>query len=320
MHALTRLWCFARLRKLAADIISARGEANACSITTIAVPGPMTLHAGCRPTQLNCDSHNVELIALSDQFIYAVSLRTVPEFVCSVKVDIRSEPQPSNEGWVGPCKVSSTDDEQQQAHALRQLYWRKLSHCKPCWLHGGSVELKNDQELLEALQMFNSIDGQLSCQVPADRVRALYPVLFNVPVQDHDELMSLAVAVTRRMEELMPGANLCQKAQEYLETVAEVERGGATQVLPNLSIRGRSRLTNLTSAVSRKASSLLQSASIGGWRPTNSIAPLEASESIKSDQAPTPSDGLYALCCIGVQAGSLTELGFCNCRVLRIWE
>mmetsp|Transcript_9386 Transcript_9386/g.26795 ORF Transcript_9386/g.26795 Transcript_9386/m.26795 type:complete len:153 (+) Transcript_9386:1791-2249(+) len=70
------------------------------------------------------------------------------------------------------------------------------------------------------------IDSQLSCQVPADRVRALYPVLFNIPVQNHDELVALATAVAQRAEELMPGAALCAKAQQYLQTLKEVERGG----------------------------------------------------------------------------------------------
>eukprot|EP00192_Tetraselmis_astigmatica_P011291 CAMPEP_0117669028 /NCGR_PEP_ID=MMETSP0804-20121206/11889_1 /TAXON_ID=1074897 /ORGANISM="Tetraselmis astigmatica, Strain CCMP880" /LENGTH=372 /DNA_ID=CAMNT_0005477009 /DNA_START=119 /DNA_END=1237 /DNA_ORIENTATION=- len=157
---------------------------------------------------------------------------TVPEYVCSVKVDVRNEPGPDREGWVGHIKASVADDEQQQADALRQMYWRRTSFCRPCWLHGGSVELQSDQELLDALRLFNSIDGLLNCQVPADRVRALYPVLFNVPVQNHDELVALATAVAKRVEELMPGADLCAKAQHYLETAMEVARGGAVVEVP----------------------------------------------------------------------------------------
>ena len=127
----------------------------------------------------------------------------MPEYVCSVNIDVRTEPRSASsfhyETRAG-ARLAATEAEQQQADALRQWY---LSHasgqCRPYWLHGSLFDMTSDTDLVEALNKFNSIDTLLHCQIPADRVRALYPVLFNVPVQNHDELLALATAVAKQI-------------------------------------------------------------------------------------------------------------------------
>lgn len=150
--------------------------------------------------------------------------RTLPEYVCSVSHRVCTE------RWEQPAKpetdgrLAVTDAEELQIQGLREHYLTSLSRCRPLWLHPGGRP-RFPSAVAEAWAVYDRIRGSLNCTVPEDRIRAVYPLLFGVPVDSHEELVSLVDCVASALQAEAPGSAAAVRARRHCEEIT-----GATVV------------------------------------------------------------------------------------------
>eukprot|EP00951_Prasinocladus_malaysianus_P049923 scaffold674986_cov33-Prasinocladus_malaysianus.AAC.1 len=77
---------------------------------------------------------------------------------------------------------------------VRKWYAANLGSCRPFWLYKG---LDPDQMELnrKAYDMYARLSAELHTEYPADKVRALLPVLMNIPVEFQGELDMLVTQI-----------------------------------------------------------------------------------------------------------------------------
>ena len=91
--------------------------------------------------------------------------------------------------------AATADDEEFIFPAMRRWHNSRVDQCRPYWLDGFS----NDNvggKLREALDQYSTMTQLTVCKFPVDVVRAMYPMMFNTPCEDHEELMGLIQQVS----------------------------------------------------------------------------------------------------------------------------
>eukprot|EP00951_Prasinocladus_malaysianus_P038983 scaffold432412_cov40-Prasinocladus_malaysianus.AAC.1 len=76
---------------------------------------------------------------------------------------------------------------------VRKSYLANAVYCRPFWLYNG-LDRKWACNA-EAYGMYAKLSAELHCENPSDKVRALLPVLINIPVEYQEELELLVKQV-----------------------------------------------------------------------------------------------------------------------------
>jgi hypothetical protein len=127
--------------------------------------------------------------------------------------------------------------EEAQVAQVRRFYLSHIGLCRPLWLHPhGEVSFDFSLAELEAVwEMYEAaLVRLLNCSIPEDRIRAVYPLFFSVPVNDHEELVSLVNKVADELEgKSSPGAQVARR--HYFEimgaAVIDEEEGDSQDLL-----------------------------------------------------------------------------------------
>jgi len=206
---------------------------------------------------------------------------TLAEYVCSNMPLVRTETE-SRAGtvaWAEAC-VAVTEFEERHVEEVRRWYRSHISQCRPMWLHPeGEPHLGLGPEIQEVWGIYERVRGILHCKVPEDRIRAVYPLFFGVPVESHDELASLVKSVASELEIQMPGSPSSLMAfKHYIDITgaAIVDQIGSWAATQRSGVSGFfSGMTNIARSMynaSTQAGERLRSA-FGSVRSTASGAP-----------------------------------------------
>ena len=77
---------------------------------------------------------------------------------------------------------------------VRKWHISRQHNCRPYWLfHFDASHVLGD--LRGTLETYQSLSSRLVCKYSEDSVRALYPMIFNTPCEDQDELEGLVADV-----------------------------------------------------------------------------------------------------------------------------
>eukprot|EP00873_Tetraselmis_striata_P013115 jgi/Tetstr1/433379/TSEL_022664.t1 len=168
----------------------------------------------------------------------------------------------------------------QRAWTLAEYVCSNMPLCRPMWLHPeGEPHLGLGPEIQEVWGIYERVRGILHCKVPEDRIRAVYPLFFGVPVESHDELASLVKSVASELEIQMPGSPSSLMAfKHYIDitSAAIVDQIGSWAATQRSGVSGFfSGMTNIARSMynaSTQAGERLRSA-FGSVRSTASGAP-----------------------------------------------
>jgi hypothetical protein len=158
--------------------------------------------------------------------------RTLQEFCNAQQLLVVTEG-----GEEGADTVAVTAEKEALFPGLRTWQRERHASCRPYWLWG--FYLRDHQtEVKQALTKFRKLVGRVECAKAADKVRALYPMLFNAPCEDQRELAGLVRDVARH-----GGIN---------SDTVRVEMGAAQKIMNGLEEGGKLPSVEVTStAVSR---------------------------------------------------------------------
>jgi hypothetical protein len=115
--------------------------------------------------------------------------------------------------------LSAVDgDEEAFFQGIREWHQERWSSCYPYWLYGmGGDAVK--ENIRNALDKFRTLSSRLVCSFEVDKVRALYPLLFNTPCENHEELQQLVHDVAEVASEVRRS----RSGITYRDFLAEVE-------------------------------------------------------------------------------------------------
>eukprot|EP00873_Tetraselmis_striata_P027902 jgi/Tetstr1/448166/TSEL_035457.t1 len=148
------------------------------------------------------------------------------EFVCSASPmtcteDSEVEAAKTPQAWSNDGLSSHTKAEEALVVEIREHYLAHLSQCRPLWLHPGqSPQLSPDFE--RTWELFERALGLLQCSVAEDRIRAVYPLLCNVPVDTHEGLVVLVDAVATTLEARAPRSAASRLARRHYHAIVGV--------------------------------------------------------------------------------------------------
>jgi len=151
---------------------------------------------------------------------------TLSEFVCSASPmtcteDSEVEAAKTPQAWSNDGLSSHTKAEEALVVEIREHYLAHLSQCRPLWLHPGqSPQLSPDFE--RTWELFERALGLLQCSVAEDRIRAVYPLLCNVPVDTHEGLVVLVDAVATTLEARAPRSAASRLARRHYHAIVGV--------------------------------------------------------------------------------------------------
>mmetsp|Transcript_4911 Transcript_4911/g.12319 ORF Transcript_4911/g.12319 Transcript_4911/m.12319 type:complete len:284 (+) Transcript_4911:37-888(+) len=149
--------------------------------------------------------------------------RTLPEFVCSASPRTctehgEAEAAKAPEAWPTDALISHTKAEEALVVEIREHYVAHLAQCRPLWLHpDDTLHLAADFD--RTWELYERVLGLLRCSVAEDRIRAVYPLLFNTPVENHEELVVLVGAVADAMEARAPQSAASQQARRHYHEI-----------------------------------------------------------------------------------------------------
>lgn len=104
---------------------------------------------------------------------------------------------------------------------IREHYLARMAQCRPLWLHPNrTLQLPSDLE--QTWELCERALGLLHCSISEDRIRAVYPLLFNVPVDNHEELVVLVDAVACALEASAPQSAASRLARRHYYEIMEV--------------------------------------------------------------------------------------------------
>eukprot|EP00873_Tetraselmis_striata_P016100 jgi/Tetstr1/436364/TSEL_025197.t1 len=152
---------------------------------------------------------------------------TLSEFVCSASPmicteDSEVEAAKTPQAWSTDGQLSHTKAEEALVVEIREHYLAHLPECRPLWLHPNqSPQLSPDFE--RTWELYERVLGLLQCSVAEDRIRAVYPLLCNVPVDTHEELVVLVDAVASALEARAPQSAASQLARRHYHAIVGVE-------------------------------------------------------------------------------------------------
>ena len=114
--------------------------------------------------------------------------RTLQELCNARDIEVVTQPITEEATEAGVLAVANNEDS--MFPEAREWHQGRASHCRPYWLSGLSIE-----DIDVSIEQYNSLSKQVFCKFSADKVRALYPLIFNSPCEDESEIMSLVVDV-----------------------------------------------------------------------------------------------------------------------------
>ena len=116
---------------------------------------------------------------------------TLQEFCSAPKLLVVNQDAPPGSM---ACAVAPEDNA--YFFRLRSKVQAKLSHCKPMWLYGvNNSFLKRPSVARNIVDEYRALAGMTHCQHAADKLRAFCPLLCNVTVEGHQELLKLIETV-----------------------------------------------------------------------------------------------------------------------------
>uniref|UniRef100_A0A061RF71 Uncharacterized protein n=1 Tax=Tetraselmis sp. GSL018 TaxID=582737 RepID=A0A061RF71_9CHLO len=95
--------------------------------------------------------------------------------------------------------VAVTVAEELAFKASRRWHELRAGSTKPLWLTGGLNPDLTDEEVRLLWSVYLRLSQRLRCLVPYDKIRAVYPLLFNTPASTHEELAKLVDDVADRV-------------------------------------------------------------------------------------------------------------------------
>mmetsp|Transcript_33651 Transcript_33651/g.84370 ORF Transcript_33651/g.84370 Transcript_33651/m.84370 type:complete len:709 (+) Transcript_33651:273-2399(+) len=87
--------------------------------------------------------------------------------------------------------------------SVRRWWQTQARRCRPFWLYGGVAHI-SDAQLRATMRKYEKLESQVHTEDPADVLRALYPLMFHVPVENQDELVELIKQVNERQGRVEP--------------------------------------------------------------------------------------------------------------------
>jgi len=114
--------------------------------------------------------------------------------------------QPATEASAEMGYLAVTGDEEVFSAEMRAWHKARADLCSPYWLHGGVAGEQAKENIRSGLERFQSLSVRLVCKIPADKIRALYPLLFNIPCDNHVELQQLVRDVASVLGEVNIGS------------------------------------------------------------------------------------------------------------------
>lgn len=151
----------------------------------------------------------------------------MPEYVCAVAPHIHTQ-EAADSTRIGWSDISAANPEEiVRVHDIRKWYLSELGRFWPLWL----LEQPGEEDItvpdvLQAWEKYESICDMLNCRFQEDRIRAIYPLMFRVPVENHEELVKLVDAVARALEARKPDHPGSQIAREHHRLIAEASLKG----------------------------------------------------------------------------------------------
>eukprot|EP00873_Tetraselmis_striata_P033100 jgi/Tetstr1/453364/TSEL_040354.t1 len=156
--------------------------------------------------------------------------------------------------------------EEARAVALREQQLATTAQRRPMWLSGSGI---GDIPLVEVLQreaLYGELAQKLHTEIPADMVRALYPLVWDRPVESHEELMELVRQVSARMAEVGDYAGTAEGDLRLLLSSYSTTSTALQRVRSRVGTgdgEASAPLERIIQASSRKASSRLAQLSQG---------------------------------------------------------
>jgi len=116
---------------------------------------------------------------------------------------------------------------------IRAWHQARAEQCSPFWLCGNGLG-SMDENIRSGLDKYQELSGKLICKYPADKVRALYPLLFNIPCEDHRDLARLVQRVAGIAKQVLRGGVLeeAERGAGVLEDA--LMRAGPSNSIQNL--------------------------------------------------------------------------------------
>eukprot|EP00873_Tetraselmis_striata_P022324 jgi/Tetstr1/442588/TSEL_030684.t1 len=133
---------------------------------------------------------------------------TVQEFCCARRLQIETEEAPPGSGL-----VAVEQEEERYFLKLRGEVQTALSFCKPYWLREPGVPLLSEEQAADIIRRYRLLAGRTHCQNHEDKLRALCPLLANIPVESHEELLELLDHIAERA----PGEILDGRGEDLLK-------------------------------------------------------------------------------------------------------
>lgn len=97
--------------------------------------------------------------------------------------------EPVEDPSSGRCAV--TDEEEQHFLELRETVQKSLITCQPYWLRNTLAPLITPDQAQAVISQYRLLAGRTKCKNSEDKLRALCPMLANIPVENQGELLRL---------------------------------------------------------------------------------------------------------------------------------
>lgn len=134
------------------------------------------------------------------------------EFCCASRLMIVTEPVEAAD----PCgRCAVTVEEELYFSELRKVVQNSMLQCQPLWLMDSSQDIVAPARAQQIIAHYRRLAGRVKCRESEDKLRALVPMISNISLENHDELLRLIDAITANAPEarLDPVAQATLKAQ-----------------------------------------------------------------------------------------------------------
>jgi len=142
---------------------------------------------------------------------------TVQEYCCAQQLRIVTQDPPEQPAGSPGALAAVSADEEEFFQSIREWHRARGTSCRPYWLYGPESMPSRD-ELKHIASKLALLSERVFCEVPADRVRALYPMFFNTPMEDHRELVELVSRASELMEETGAACDLMRRDKLLIES------------------------------------------------------------------------------------------------------
>mmetsp|Transcript_14752 Transcript_14752/g.35136 ORF Transcript_14752/g.35136 Transcript_14752/m.35136 type:complete len:877 (+) Transcript_14752:333-2963(+) len=127
---------------------------------------------------------------------------TLQEYCAASRVQLCTELCSSCAGGDLQCpecmgELAVAGDEANFFDQLRKLQVTRRIKCRPFWMYGCLSVGLGIKEAVDIVETFYDLQNRVNCENASDKVRSLYPMLTNIPVESHTELRRLVTLVSR---------------------------------------------------------------------------------------------------------------------------